>query len=317
MYNPQVQIGLAAEKWNHYPPVALHHVMNNPTNEGLHKMSQNYYVYTHSIIGRNPLYVGKGNQRRIKQIERKTNPHHCSIVKKYGKENIIVKAMLCRSEKHAFDLEVRMIAALRSGGIRLANVTDGGEGASGHKASIETKRKISESQKGKVVSEKTRKLLSIASMGKKASLEVRLKMSELRKNMPQETRDKIANSLKGGTLSVGAILKREKTRKENDAVRKSHINSVVDKWRFIIEDKSYFDYMEKTKGVGNLKIPVICLSSGVIFESIHKASEVTASNRSKISDCCRGKRRHTNSLVFSFYEPYKEIMDYLNLCDTR
>jgi Ni/Co efflux regulator RcnB len=35
-----VQIGLAAEKWNHYPSVALNHVMNNPANEGLHKMPQ-------------------------------------------------------------------------------------------------------------------------------------------------------------------------------------------------------------------------------------------------------------------------------------
>lgn len=34
-YNDSVQIGLAAEKRNHYPPVAYRHVMNNPANEGL------------------------------------------------------------------------------------------------------------------------------------------------------------------------------------------------------------------------------------------------------------------------------------------
>lgn len=112
--------------------------------QGLHKMKklQDYYVYTHSTEKHGIFYVGKGNERRITSIPRPRNPHHTNIVKKYGKENIIVKTMLCRSEQHALDLEVRMIAALRNGGVKLVNMTDGGEGVSGHKKSKETLRKI-------------------------------------------------------------------------------------------------------------------------------------------------------------------------------
>jgi hypothetical protein len=148
------------KKRNESPPVTLQFWFNNPTDSKDFKMSQNFYVYTHSLSGKPPFYVGKGNEKIIKKVARTSNPHHTHIVKKYGKENIIVKTMLCRNERHALDLEVRMIMVLRNGGVKLVNMTDGGEGASGFPMSEQNKIKMSLRHKGKVISEDLRKKMS-------------------------------------------------------------------------------------------------------------------------------------------------------------
>jgi hypothetical protein len=127
---------------------------------------KDYYVYTHSLSGHPPFYVGKGTVARIKSINRKGNKHHTNIVNKYGKENIIVRSMLCRSEQYALDLEIRMIAALRNAGVKLVNRTDGGEGASGLKHSDETRAKMSAAKTGRIVSDETIAKMSAAHIGK-------------------------------------------------------------------------------------------------------------------------------------------------------
>jgi hypothetical protein len=151
---------------------------------------QDYYVYSHSTEKHGIFYVGKGNKNRIKTIHRKSNPYHTRIVNKYGKENIIVRSMLCKSEQHALDLEVKLIAALRAGGVKLVNLTDGGEGMSGYNHSDETKAKIGAAHRGKVVSEETR--VKLSEIGKNISEETRAKMSA--RTHSEETKAKISAS---------------------------------------------------------------------------------------------------------------------------
>lgn len=82
------------------------------------------------------------------------------------------------------------------------NLTDGGLGAVGRKCSEETKRKISEAQKGRpritgrVVSEETKRKLSEANKGRKLSMEHRRKMSEAQKKRQ-------ANRLRSVCYGVG------------------------------------------------------------------------------------------------------------------
>jgi hypothetical protein len=195
-----VQIGLAAESRNRYPIVAHYFVTNNPLTKGLHKMSQNYYVYTHSLAGQPPFYVGKGNEKRIKKVTRESNPHHANIVAKYGKENIIVKTMLCRSEQHALDLEVRMIAALRNSGVKLSNITDGGDGVSGLIHTKESRLKMSVAVKKSHSNPATKKRMSESAKNRPPiSNETRLKMSNLSSGriMSKEARQKISTAKKG------------------------------------------------------------------------------------------------------------------------
>lgn len=196
------------------------------------KKSENYYVYTHSLAGKPPFYVGKANENRVKRIYRLHNRHHTRIIEKYGKENIIVKTMLCRDEQHALDLEVKMIAALRNSGVKLVNMTDGGEGASGvvisestrekmryaqknrPSPSIDTKRKTSESMKkishaisaklkGRPVSEKTREKMSITQKRICGTEERKELCSKIHKGkvLSEETRYKISKAMKGRKLS--------------------------------------------------------------------------------------------------------------------
>jgi hypothetical protein len=105
-----------------------------------------FYVYLHlrpTNDGVNSVfYVGKGLKRRATEFA-KRNEYHKRIVSKYGKENIIVRKLLCESEQHAFDLEVQIISILRSIGVKLANATDGGEGTSGYIYSEEMREKAS------------------------------------------------------------------------------------------------------------------------------------------------------------------------------
>jgi hypothetical protein len=158
-----------------------------------------FYVYTHARPNTNDahgiFYVGKGVEKRTKDLS-KRNEHHKRITKKYGSKNIIIRSIACSSEQHAFDLEVQIISMLRRIGVDLANVTDGGEGKSGWTASIETRNKISESNKGNksalgaVRSEEARKKIGAAHKGKVVSSETLLKMSIAVKNQSAETRAK-------------------------------------------------------------------------------------------------------------------------------
>ena len=92
------------------------------------------------------------------------------------------------------------------------NFTEGGDGISGFQHSEETRKKISEAQKGKapwnkekvnIYSKETRKKMSEAKKGKTLSEETRKKMSEAHKGktLSEETRKKISEANKGKTLS--------------------------------------------------------------------------------------------------------------------
>lgn len=164
-------------------------------------MTKQFYVYTHAKPDGSIFYVGKGLKARVNKIQRPHNSYHTNIVKKYGKENIIVRTMLCRSEQHALDLEVRMIAALRNGGVELVNLTDGGEGNSGWVVSQESRKRMSIAKKN--MSPETRAKISMAK--KNPSLETRAKMSAAQKARPpisEATRAKMSLAQKDKVISL-------------------------------------------------------------------------------------------------------------------
>lgn len=100
-----------------------------------------YYVYMHyrsSDLA--PFYVGKGSGNRAYKTSQRSEYWN----RVFHKHGLIVKIINeYDNEIDAFNFEKYLITKLRNEGIRLANISDGGEGCSGVKDSEETKLKKS------------------------------------------------------------------------------------------------------------------------------------------------------------------------------
>jgi len=134
------------------------------------------------ITGRNPLdrwNLGKGYL--VTKNGKYNQPLFANAVIKYGWDNIKHEILYSGlSKSRAINYEIELISYYKSLGISY-NITDGGEGNLGYKASDEARRKISISKKGKPSKLK----------GVKKSDSTRLKMKEAAKKrgMPQYVLD--------------------------------------------------------------------------------------------------------------------------------
>jgi len=156
---------------------------NKPMNEEI------YYTYAWLREDRTPYYIGKGKNRRA---WRRGSPPRERV--------LILKKGLC--EQDAFKHEVYMIFILgrkdKGTGI-LRNMTDGGDGCA--EPSWETRIKIGGANRGRKLSEETRRKMSKAHTGKKRPYrgkETRRRMSEAQKGKKHttESRKKIGEAFK-------------------------------------------------------------------------------------------------------------------------
>lgn len=90
-----------------------------------------FYAYVHARPDGRIFYVGKGHGARSKNLVGR-NMYHRNVVDKHGAENILVGEITCSSEEIAFELERGLIKCLKRAGVKLTNMTDGGEGTSGY-----------------------------------------------------------------------------------------------------------------------------------------------------------------------------------------
>jgi group I intron endonuclease len=164
-----------------------------------------FYIYEHIRLDTNAVfYVGKGTEKRMHSKHRR-NAYWNNIVRKAG--GFVVREV-CRHEDEelVFLAEQERIDQLKRLGVKLSNMTDGGEGPSGYRHTEETKQKIAELQMGekhwaygKKISEEERQRLSQIAKRKHTD-EHRKKVSEagkLRKNSPK-TRALISKAKQNG-----------------------------------------------------------------------------------------------------------------------
>ena len=210
-----------------------------------------YYTYAYLREDRTPYYIGKGKGNRIyKRGSRVFAPPKDKSRIIYLKQNL--------TEEEAFKHEIYMIAVLGRidlGTGILHNMTDGGEGISN--PSEETRRKMSETHKGKIVSEESRKRIGEANKnpseetrrkksdanrgennpnyGKTTSEETRKKLSEALKNPSEETRRKIGEASKNRSKEIlkkiGEAQKGRKWWNDGCGNRKRMVECPGDGWK--------------------------------------------------------------------------------------
>ena len=168
------------------------------------------------------------------------------------------------------------------------NLTDGGGGKSGFTVSEETRKKMSEAQKGekhhmygKHLSEETRNKLSEAHRGKKITEEMRKKMSEAHKgeknhmygkHLSEETKRKLSESHKGKTTWMkGKHLSEETRKKMSEAHKGKDINGKCSK-----------SVLQINKDTNEIITE---------FPSVSEVQRQLGYNQSNISNCCKGNRK--------------------------
>jgi len=173
-----------------------------------------FYVYALTDPRNNDrfFYIGKGQGYRAtnhlkKSANRENNSKQATVkaIRNNGFEPSVVYLFEGLSEQEAHDKEIELIALYGRKDLglgHLTNLTDGGEGTSGHKHSEETKRKMREADRSAYnrtapVSESTKTKLSNLLKGKpsrgkgyKWTKEQRSNLSKAHKGKPGTTKGK-------------------------------------------------------------------------------------------------------------------------------
>ena len=227
-------------------------------------MNTNYSVYIHVRPDINEIfYVGKGLPKRIRQSSNRNKYWKNIVNKNKGFVSHVVAGNLTEAE--ALKFEILLIEKLRNSGVKLCNMTDGGDGVSGYRHNETIKNKMSQSRtgkpsplRGKKLSLETRKKLSIAHTGKKQSPEHIAKCANSRKGKKysEEHRKAISNSLRGKKLP------------------------------------------EKT--VEKMRKPVVCITTNTTYKSVTEAAIELNLSSSNISRCCKGVFKQTGGYEFKY-----------------
>ena len=158
------------------------------------QQSSQFYAYVHArpdtADASGIFYVGKGKGRRSHDFLAR-NYHHGNVIGKYGEDIILVGRFDCSSEELALDLEKGLIKALRRAGVKLTNMTEGGEGISGYSHTEEARMLMSEQRKGRMHKPETLEKMSKAHIsennhfyGKNHTEESKLKISVAKTGSP-------------------------------------------------------------------------------------------------------------------------------------
>ena len=158
-----------------------------------------FYTYAYLREDRTPYYIGKGSRKRAYTRSK-------GDIKPPKDKSRIILLKQNLTEEEAFKHEKYMIDVFGRKDLEtgvLHNRTNGGEGSSGFVPSEETRRKISEANKGRTFLEEHKKKLSESGKVKIFSEEHKRKIGAKSKGrtLSEETRRKLSEANKGKTRS--------------------------------------------------------------------------------------------------------------------
>ena len=167
-----------------------------------------YYIYliTNNINGKT--YVGQRKCHRITQTPWDDGYMGSGVYlrnsqKKHGIEHFSKEILaICHTQKIVDILEIHFIKYYRELGKAEYNIANGGlYNSGGHPMSEETKRRIGESQKGKIISAEARQKISEHNKSSTPEVKEKLRKANLGKHLSEETKRKLSKVFKGRPIS--------------------------------------------------------------------------------------------------------------------
>ena len=300
------------------------------------------YIYsvTNEINGKS--YIGKTNNLVRRWKEHCYGSGNTSIlnraIKKYGLEHFvfdIVAQIPFDSIEELNDvlkqLEIYYISlydTFKNG----YNATIGGDGTSCYHHSEETKKKISKSNTGKILSETHKEKCRVANLGNHHSEKAKKAIKQALLNRDHSIYEKVAEKLRGKKRERNMIMKAAAKRRKpilQYSLEGKFLNEydgatcVNIKWETNIvaccagKLSSAYGFLWKYKTVDNYPIqidipanfhvsnrPIIqCDKNGKVideFKSTTVASIITSINRKAISNCLRGRSKSAGNYVWKY-----------------
>lgn len=215
------------------------------------------------------IYVGQTSRTLKERISEHLRKGRLSYIDRairyYGIENFFVEIIEhCGTVEELNEREIFWIAELNCKFPNGYNLTDGGEGSNGYKATPEISAKLSLMRKGRKNTPEQRAKISAKLKGK---------------IFDEETKAKISKSKMGHSVS-------EETRKKLRAAN--------------LGKKATPETKAKMSAASVNKRSVRCIELGKIFESITSATNFLTISRSKIITACRNSERTAGSYHWEY-----------------
>jgi len=151
-----------------------------------------YYTYAYLREDGTPYYIGRGKHQKKSKYRRMNTKFGHSVSVPNEKRRIILKDNLSLNDANKHEIYMIFIFGKKYDGTGiLRNFVDGGTGGCvpGRKLSEKTKKKMSEAQKGKIISDEVRRKISKTKKGCFGTF--------TGKKHTEETKEKIRNIHKG------------------------------------------------------------------------------------------------------------------------
>lgn len=251
-------------------------------------MKNNYCIYKHTVPN-GKVYIGQTCQKLESRFGKNGYRYKgCTLfynaIQKYGWDNIKHEILFeGLTQEDANKKEIELIRKYCSNDRNFGyNLQEGGNNGS---PTEETRKKMSQWQVGKVLSEETKQKISKARTGQKDS---------------QETRIKKSNGQKGKHYSEETKLKLSKARKEKvddkqiERVRELGFSNKGKKR----SEETKRKMSESHKGRNAKK--VLCVETGVLYNSISEASKHTKIDGGNIGKVCNNNAKSAGGYRWVF-----------------